>query len=138
MKKKRTIITVLLVIVAAIVAAIVYNRPYKPTSFVVDGDIFSATIENGNTMLLNLENDSKHIEWSITQMPENFTSDYNTVIENDTEFHIITLDDGEGVMKFQCVLDNGTTEQYELTLSISRHKKTYLQIDSVSFVEATD
>ena len=41
-------------------------------------------------------------------------------------------------MEFQCTLGDGTVEQYELTLSISRHQKKYLQIDSVSFVRVSD
>ncbi len=98
-----------------------------------DGEFFSATVENGSTLILDLDNDSKNREWSITQTPECFTSDFSTVTENCSEFHIIALHDGKGVMVFQCVLDDGTVEDYELTLSISRHQKTYLQIDSVSF-----
>ena len=133
MKKKLTILLVLAIIVLVVTAAILLNRPYKPTSFVADGEIFSATVENGSTLILDLDNDSKSREWSINQTPECFASDFSTVTENCSEFHIIALNDGKGVMVFQCVLDDGTVEDYELTLSISRHQKTYLQIDSVSF-----
>ena len=133
MKKKLTIRLVLAIIVLVVAAAILLNRPYKPTSFVADGEIFSATVENGSTLILDLDNDSKNREWLITQTPEYFTSDFSTVTENCSEFHIIALNDGKGVMVFQCVLDDGTVEDYELTLSISRHQKTCLQIDSVSF-----
>ena len=133
MKKKLLILLVLAIIVLVVAAAVLLNRPYKPISFVADGEIFSATVDNGNTLILDLDNDSKNREWSITQAPECFTSDFSTVTENCSEFHIIALHDGKGVMEFQCVLDDGTVEDYELTLSISRHRKTYLQIDSVSF-----
>ena len=133
MKKKLLILLVLAIIVLVVAAAVLLNRPYKPISFVADGEIFSATVDNGNTLILDLDNDSKNREWSITQAPECFTSDFSTVTENCSEFHIIALHDGKGMMVFQCVLDDGTVEDYELTLSISRHQKTYLQIDSVSF-----
>ena len=134
MKKKLLILLVLAIIVLVVAAAaVLLNRPYKPISFVADGEIFSATVENGSTLILDLNNDSKNREWSITQTPECFMSDFSTVTENCSEFHIIALHDGKGVMVFQCVLDDGTVEDYELTLSISRHQKTYLQIDSVSF-----
>ena len=59
---------------------------------------------------------------------------HQRIIEIDDQIHIIALNHGEGVMKFQCLFDDGNVEQYELTLSISRHQKIYLQIDSVSFV----
>jgi len=133
MKKKLTILLVLAIIVLVVGATILLNRPYKPSSFVADGEIFSATVENGSTLILELDNDSKNREWLITQTPEYFMSDFSTVTENCAEFHIIALNDGKGEMVFQCVLDDGTVEDYELTLSISRHQKTYLQIDSVSF-----
>ena len=55
--------------------------------------------------------------------------------ENIAEFHIIALNDGKGEMIFQCTNDDGTTDKYILALSISRHQKTYLQIDTVSFRE---
>ena len=133
MKKKLLILLVLAIIVLVVAAAVLLNRPYKPISFVADGEIFSATVDNGSTLILDLDNDSKSREWSITQTPECFASDFSTVTKNCSEFHIIALHDGKGVMEFQCVLDDGTAEDYELTLSISRHQKTYLQIDSVSF-----
>ena len=134
MKKKLLILLVLAIIVLVVAAAVLLKRPYKPISFVADGEIFSATVDNGNTLILDLDNDSKNREWSITQTPECFTSDFSTVTENCSEFHIIALNDGKGVMVFQCVLDDGTVEDYELSLSISRHQKTHLQVDSVSFV----
>ncbi len=133
MKKKLTILLVLAIIVVVVAAAILVNRPYKPISFVADGEIFSATVENGSTLILDLSNDSKNREWSISQTPECFTSDFNTVTENCSEYHIIALNDGKGVMMFRCVWDDGTVEDYELTLSISRHQKTCFQIDTVSF-----
>ncbi len=138
MKRKYTIIILFIIIAAVLTVAIKYNKPYKPTSFVIDGEIFSATVENGDTMLLDLQNDNKQTEWSITQTPECYTSDYSNVTQDVTEFHIIALDDGEGVMGFQCVTQSGTVKNYELTLSISRHQKTYFQIDSASFVEVKD
>ena len=38
-----------------------------------------------------------------------------------------------GEMVFQCVKDDGSADMYTLGLSISRHQKTNLQIDSITF-----
>ena len=138
MKKKVSAILLFIIVCAVAALAIAFLRPYKPTSFVVDGDIFSATVEDGATLILDLDNDSNRKEWSIIQTPGHsqcFVKDYVTVTENITEFHIIAADDGKGVMTFQSVSDDGTTEDYELELTISRHKKSCLQIDTVSFVK---
>ena len=76
--------------------------------------------------------------WSVIKEADVFTSDYCAVTENVSEFHIISLNDGEGEMVFQCTNEDGTTEEYILVLSISRHQKKYLQIDSVSFTKVTE
>ena len=133
MKKKRFIFFVLVLIITVGAAAIILTRPYKATSFVVDGDDWSATVVDGSSVLLNLNNDSNSKEWSITLEPEAFASDYHNILENVTEFHIIALSDGADEMVFQCTKDDGSTARYILALSISRHQKTRLQIDSVSF-----
>ncbi len=138
MKKMLTILLVLAIIVLVVTAAILLNRPYKPTSFVADGEIFSATVENGSTLILDLDNDSNSRKWSIVLTPKCFASDFSTVTEDCSEFHIIALNDGKDVMMFQCVSDDGAREDYDLILSISRHQKTFLQIESVSFVKALD
>ena len=133
MKKKRFILFVLVLIITVGAAAIILTRPYKATSFVVDGDDWSATVVDGSSVLLNLNNDSNSKEWLITLEPEAFASDYHNILENVTEFHIIALSDGADEMVFQCTKDDGSTARYILALSISRHQKTRLQIDSVSF-----
>ena len=135
MKKKQFTILALVLIVIVVVAALILNsnRPYKPTSFVVDGDNWSATVVDGSSIRLELNNNSK--EWSIISEPETFVSDFHTITENISEFHIIALNDGEGEMVFQCTKDDGSTAQYILALSISRHQKIHLQIDSLSFKE---
>ena len=141
MKKKVPAILLLVMVLAAAAIVIALNRPYKPTSFVVDGDGFSASVEDGATLILDLDNDRNRKEWSIIQTSERlqcFVKDYVTVTDNVTEFHIIATDAGKDMMLFQCVSDDGTTESYELTLSISRHKKRNLQIDTVSFVRTED
>ena len=114
------------------------NRPYKPTSFIADGEYFSATVESGATLLLDLDNAKENKAWSIIKEADVFASDYSAVTENVSEFHIIALNDGEGEMVFQCENEDGTTEEYILALSISRHQKKYLQIDSVSFTKVTE
>ena len=133
MRKKLSVILTIAVIVIVAAAAIVTNQPYKPTTFSVDGENYSAICDDGASLILNLNNDNNSKEWSITQTPECYASDYDVKTETVSEFHIIALQEGEGIMKFQCVNEDGTTENYELTLSISRHKKNHLQIDFVSF-----
>ena len=133
MIKKRSVILAIAVIVIVAVTAIVTNQPYKPTAFAVDGENYSAMCGDGGSLLLDLNNANNSKEWSITQTPDCYASDYDVKTETVSEFHIIALSEGEGIMKFQCVNEDGTTENYELTLSISRHKKTHLQISFVSF-----
>ena len=130
---KKVIILLTGVVCAAVGAAVMFlNRPYKPTSFVADGDNWSAKVVDGDSLLLELNNDNKSKEWSIASEPETFVSDYHNITENVSEFHIIALDDGNGEMEFQCTEDD-STDKYILELSISRHQKIYLQIDSISF-----
>lgn len=133
-KKKIAIVTVISATVI-LVAVLVINKPYKPTSFVADGENFSATVESGATLLLELDNAKDKKVWSIIKEADVFASDYSAVTENVSEFHIIALNDGEGEMVFQCANEYGTTEEYILALSISRHQKKFLQIDSVSFTK---
>ena len=110
---KKVIILLTGVVCAAVGAAVMFlNRPYS--------------------LLLELNNDNKSKEWSIASEPETFVSDYHNITENVSEFHIIVLDDGNGEMVFQCTEDD-STDKYILELSISRHQKIYLQIDSISF-----
>ena len=133
-KKNIAIVTAILVIVILAVAFVI-KKPYKPTSFVADGEYFSATVESGDTLLLELDNANEKKMWSIIEKADIFTSDYSAVTENVSEFHIIALNDGKDGMVFQCTNDDGTTEEYILALSISRHQKKFLQIDSVSFTK---
>ena len=137
MKKKLSIIWVIAVIVIVAVAAIVLHQPYKPITFEVDGENYSAMCGDGGSLILDLNNDNNGKKWSITQNPECYASDYDVETETFSEFHIIALSEGKDVMEFQCVNEDGTIENYELTLSISRHKKNHLQIEFVSF-EKTD
>ena len=133
-KKKIAIVTVISATVI-LVAVLVINKPYKPTSFVAADENFSATVESGATLLLELDNAKEKKVWSIIKEADVFASDYSAVTENVSEFHIIALNDGEGEMVFQCANEYGTTEEYILALSISRHQKKFLQIDSVSFTK---
>ncbi len=114
---------------------IIMNKPYNPTSFVVDGEIFSATVEDGGTLILDLDNSNEHKEWSIAVESDVFVSDYHNITENIAEFHIIALNNGKGEMVFQCTNDEGSTDKFILTLFISRHQRNHLQIDFVSFTE---
>ena len=137
MKKRLSVILTITIIVIVAVAAIVLNQPYKPITFEVDGENYSAMCDDGGSLLLDLNNNNNSKKWSITQTPECYASDYDVETETVSEFHIIALSEGEGVMKFQCANEDGTIENYELTLFISRHKKNHLQIEFVSF-EKTD
>lgn len=129
--KKISIIAAVIMIIAVVV--VITIKPYTPTSFVVDGENWSATIENGNELILKLDNGDKNGDWSIVSSPEEFASDYNSHLKSGEEYHIIALNEGNGDMELHFTSDDRSTEKYILTLSVSRHKKHYLQIDSVSF-----
>ena len=102
--KKKTMILLTAVLCASVGALVMFlNRPYKPVSFTVDGDQWSAKTVDGGSLLLELHNDNKSREWSIVSEPETFVSDYHNIAENISEFHIIALEDGNGEMVFQCV-----------------------------------
>ena len=59
MKKKTLIIAISILVIALVAVLFIMNKPYNPTSFVVDGEIFSATVEDGGTLILDLDN-KKH------------------------------------------------------------------------------
>ena len=89
MKKNGIIVLAAMVCVAVGAAAMFLNRPYKPTSFVADGDNWSAQVVDGGSLLLELNNDNKSKEWSIISEPETFASDYHNITENISEFHMV-------------------------------------------------
>ena len=87
--KKKTMILLTAVLCASVGALVMFlNRPYKPVSFTVDGDQWSAKTVDGGSLLLELHNDNKSREWSIVSEPETFVSDYHNIAENISEFHI--------------------------------------------------
>ncbi len=124
MKKKVMIIFGTALAVILIVILNVVNKPYQPTSFVADGEIYSASVENGNVMILDLLK-GNHDKWKIISTPKSecFASDFSSETDDTTEFHIIALTEGRGAMDFQCTQADGSVKKYKLTLSISRHKK---------------
>ena len=78
MRKKIVIIPALLVLTAVVAVAIEMNKPYKATSTVMCGDNWSASVQNGGELILNLGNKNESGEWSIISRPEMFASDYST------------------------------------------------------------
>jgi hypothetical protein len=132
MKKWPILIGLILIIVLAVILSVT-GKPYKQTSFVVDGENYSAVVQENAALILNLKNDDEKGEWMIASSSDVFASDFSNATETGTEFHMIPLEEGTGEMVFHYVKDDGTIETYTLALSISRHQKTYLQIDSVSF-----
>ena len=99
----------------------------------VDGENYSAVVQENAALILNLKNDDEKGEWMIASSSDFFASDFSNATETGKEFHMIPLKEGTGEMVFHYVKDDGAIEAYTLTLSISRHQKTYLQIDTVSF-----
>lgn len=141
-------VAILLLVAIALICWMLYSSD-KPTSYVIDGENFSAEVKNGSELMLNLpSNATTGYSWVIIQEPDIFKSDYNTYIAPDnkedlvgigggTEFHITALDSGVGTMVFQYKQDwvgGEIAETYELNLEISKHQNTY-QIDTVTFVE---
>ena len=148
MKKKVMIIAAAIVIVGAVVLTVAKTQSWQPRSYTVDGEGYSVQVVNGNELLLDLDtNPTTGYSWAITSAPEQFASDYDNYIQDEAEegmtgvggtqeYHIIALNDGTGIMtlEYKQDWDGGESDgTYELKLKISRHKKTQLQIDSVTF-----
>ena len=148
MKKKVMIIAAVIVIVGAAVLAVGRTQSWQPRSYTVDGEGYSAQVVNGNELILDLDaNPTTGYSWVITSVPEQFASDYDNYVQDEAEedmtgvggtqeYHIVALNDGTGTMtlEYKQDWDGGESDgTYELKLEISRHKKTQLQIDSVTF-----
>lgn len=148
MKKKVMIIAAAIVIVGAAVLAVGKTQSWQPRSYTVDGEGYSAQVVNGNELILDLDaNPTTGYSWVITSVPEQFASDYDNYVQDEAEedmtgvggtqeYHIVALNDGTGTMtlEYKQDWDDGESDgTYELKLEISRHKKTQLQIDSVTF-----
>ncbi len=154
MKKKVAILIILIFV--SVLAGIIYFVTYgmnKPTSYVVDGTDFSAEVINGRELILSLpSNATTGYSWVIVDEPDNFTSDYNTYIEDgggegrvgvggNTQFRIVALSEGSGTMTFQYKRnwEGGEIEgTYELSLEIIKSNKDYLQIEAISFIRQED
>ena len=149
-KKLLTGLSVLVFLLAvAVIVLAVTNRGYSGESFALDGEGWSAEV-TGDEMTLDLpSNPSTGYSWVVTEKPKVFATDSNQFIAETgeevlagaggvTQFHIAALKEGVGTMTLQYKQDweggqvDGT---YDLTLTVSRHHKKYLQIDSVKFVK---
>lgn len=142
-------VLVFLLAIAVIVLAVT-NRGYVGENFTADGEGWSAEV-TGDEMTLDLpSNPSTGYSWVVTEKTKVFATDSNQFIAETgeevlagaggvTQFHIAALKEGVGTMTLQYKQDweggqvDGT---YDLTLTVSRHHKKYLQIDSVKFVKA--
>lgn len=150
-KKLLTGLSVLVFLLAvAVIVLAVMNRGYVGESFALDGEGWSANV-TGDEMTLDLpSNPSTGYSWVVTEKTKVFATDSNQFIAETgeevlagaggvTQFHIAALKEGVGTMTLQYKQDweggqvDGT---YDLTLTVSRHHKKYLQIDSVRFVKA--
>lgn len=136
MKKKVSIITsVAVLVIGVIMATTACKKQMNDTAFNGDGKNWSATVEDGDELTLQLDNDNESEKWSVGDAPECMKNDSHNKTKNGVEYHITALTDGEGEMEFSHTLEDGTVEKYKLTLSISRHKMKQLQIDTVTFEE---
>lgn len=136
--KKKTLVSVAAVIAVVALAVclavfVAMNKAYRVTTFIVDGENYEAEVVDDGTLILNVRNEGKGGEWTIASVPEIFAPDFLSNTEDGAEFHIIPLNEGKGEMAIRFTADDDTTENYLLSLTISRHKKIYLQIDTVAF-----
>jgi hypothetical protein len=106
----------------------------KQTSFVVDGENFSAQANDGE-LVLKLKIDTASETWANENESELFSIDYYTENDDFVEFHLNALNEGSGIMVLNHVKDDGSVEAYNLTLEISRQQKTNLKIDTISLVK---
>lgn len=134
-KKVLMPIIVILALAASLVALIMLLKPYKVITFIADGDQYSAEVEEDGTMILNVNNGEKSGEWTIVTIPEIFAPNSFSNTDAGAEFHILPKQEGKGHMVIRFTADDGTTEDYSLTLIISRHKRKYMQIDSIVFLQ---
>lgn len=135
--QKKVLIPVIAIIALVVcsIAIIMMNKPYEVITFVVDGENYSAEVVDDGALILNVRNGDESGEWEIKSVPEVLACDYFNNLDDGVEFHIIPLSEGKGDMVIHFTADDGTVEEYILTLSISRHKRTRLQIDTVVFGE---
>lgn len=135
MKKRTKIIIGIAIVVLLVCYILIMTKPYKVTTFVADGENYSAEVVDDGALILNIRNRNESGEWTVESFPEMFAADYITSLDDGAELHIIPLSEGKGEMAIHFTADDGTVEKYILSLTVSRHKKIYLQIDSVSFGE---
>ncbi|MCD8363762.1 MAG: protease inhibitor I42 family protein [Lachnospiraceae bacterium] len=146
MKKKVILMTCVLAVVFVGAICLAKTGSGETASYTVEGDDFSAQVSGGKLILELPSNATTGYSWVIVEEPDIFTSDYDSYNESEggeqlgsggtTQFHIIALDEGSGTMVFQYRRNwegGEVAGTYELTLDISRQRKTQLQIDSVSF-----
>lgn len=134
--KKKTILGIIAAIVIAvcIITVLIMNISYMVTTFAIIEDNYSAEVTDDGTMIFTVNSGGRQGEWTIDLVPEMFKPDFfNNLEDGCAEFHIIPIREGKGDMAIRFTSDDGGVEQYTLTLSISRHKRRYLQIDTLSF-----
>lgn len=134
MKRKPLIFLYIILAFATVIAITEINKPYKQTTFVVDGENYTAEVLDDGSLVLNVCDEGEDGEWFVATAPEMYASDYVSETENGAEFHIIPLSEGKGDMAIHYIKEDGSIDQYILTLTISRHKKKYLQIDEIAFM----
>lgn len=134
MKIKVIISAVCVFVLILVVSVCVIYYSAKPTSYVIDGTNYSASVVNGNSMTLTLNNDGG--EWSIADHAVRFSTEYGIAGSETTTFRIIALYSGSDHMRFRYRSKNGSSQTYQLSLKISRHKG-FVQIDDVNFFNIT-
>lgn len=112
------------------------NPLFKPYSFVMDGEVFSAEVINGEEMKLIFLPMDESSTWQVTGNPNIFVNDdSSTYLEADkkyTELHFTALGSGNGYTTIQHIAADGSNDfNYELKMVIKRHGK-HLQIEEVS------
>lgn len=107
----------------------------KHSGFVADGENFSAQANDGE-LVLDLRKDAKSDTWVCEDESDLFAIDYSTEHDDLVEFHITALNDGSDTIVIKHKSDDGVSEPYNLTVEISRQRKTHLLINSISFVKA--
>lgn len=126
------IITLVLCLVLAL--SLVGCGAPKHSGFVADGENFSAQVNDGE-LVLDLRKDAVSDIWVCEDESDLFAIDYTTEHDDLVEFHITTLNAGSDTIVINHMLDDGSSEAYNLTLKISRQQRTRLLINSISFVK---
>lgn len=143
-RKKITSLIILLAVSAVII--ILAIKSSTPTSFIVDGENFSAEINGGELVLSLPSNPSTGYSWIVTEESDIFSKESENYINDSnaaglvgaggtTQLHFVAQAEGSGTatLRYAQNWSGGMIDStYQLEVTISKHA-TGLQFDQVTW-----